>query len=62
MRKKKPWEMSEEEIAEREELYLEKLNWFQQLMDNHLYYMFIMVFTSPMWFLIGLVIGMVIAK
>jgi hypothetical protein len=61
-RQKQPWEIKEEELLALENAYLQKYNWFELLMDDHLYYVLVMTFTTPLWFLIGLAIGALIAR
>jgi hypothetical protein len=62
MRQRKSWEMSEEEVLALEEKYTEKLGIIELIMYNHVYYFFFMLFSSPLWFLIGLLVGLLISK
>ncbi len=60
MRQKKPWEVSEEELLARENAYLEKLNWFERLIDNNYVYPFVLLFVGVLAFDVGLLIGVLL--
>jgi len=62
MRQKKSWEISEEELLKREQAYLKEFTLFERLVDNHVYYIMIMILSTPLWFMIGLAIGALIAR
>lgn len=60
MRQKKPWEIAEEELLKKEYAYLEKYNWFEKLIDNHLYFVIFVVVSMALGFDLGLLIGMML--
>lgn len=57
MRQKQPWEIQEEELLKKEYAYLEKYNWFEKMIDNHLYYCIFMVIVMMLGFDLGFLIG-----
>ena len=62
MQQRKPWEISEQELLEKEYAYIKKFNWFERIIDDHLYYVLLMIFSTPAWFILGLGIGALIAR
>jgi len=60
VRQKKPWEIAEEELLKKEYAYLEKYNWFEKLIDNHLYFVIFVVVSMALGFDLGLLIGMML--
>ena len=53
----KPWEVQEAELLKKENAYLEQYNWFEKIIDNHLYYCIFLVFSCIIACNIGLLIG-----
>lgn len=53
----KPWEVQEAELLKKENAYLEQYNWFEKIIDNHLYYCIFLVLSCIIACNIGLLIG-----
>ena len=53
----KPWEIQEAELLKKENAYLEKYNWFEKIMDNHLYFCIFWVVVCMLGFDLGFLIG-----
>ena len=56
----KPWEIQEAELLKKENAYLEKYNWFEKIMDNHLYFCIFWVVVCMLGFDLGFLIGSMI--
>jgi hypothetical protein len=56
----KPWEIQEAELLARENAYLERYNWFEKIIDNHLFYLLFLAIVCMISFNIGLLIGFLI--
>lgn len=54
------WELKERELLARETAYLLRYNWFERIVDNHLYYCIGMVVVGFLAFDLGFVIGLLI--
>lgn len=60
MRQKSYWELKEEELLKKEYAYLENYNWFEKIIDNHLYFIIFIVVAMSLGFDIGFLIGMML--
>lgn len=56
----KPWQLKETELLRKEHEYLTKFNLFEQLIDDHLYYVLLYILLIPISFGIGVGIGLLI--
>ena len=54
----KPWEIQEAELLKKEYAYIEKFNWFEKIMDNHLYFCIFWLVVCCLGFNIGFLIGL----
>jgi hypothetical protein len=57
MRQKQPWEIQEEELLKKEHAYLEKYNWFEKMIDNHLQFCIFTLVAMALGFDLGFLIG-----
>ena len=51
------WQRKEAELLKKENAYLERYNWFEKIIDNHLYYCIFLVLVWVVAWNIGLLIG-----
>ena len=51
------WQRKEAELLKKENAYLERYNWFEKIIDNHLYFCIFLVLVWVVAWNIGLLIG-----